>query len=272
MEATLAHSKQFKLKFKMIWTFKIKFKCKVDGDLCELEVRVDDDLKEHKISELGDVELDSAMNSEVVKADASLAPLAMMRKAEPRAYDLFIVKPEKEVSRGDDMEVKGVNENSLEVTLTQYKQFKFKFKMIWTFKFCFKCKLKYKFLLKFSIKNCTTDVSSCFLCDICGRWFRTTKDLEKYKKIKCDLRSQRQLADLPVGDLEISYARPNRAGGEELLAPVIFSLSKNHRNYGLDLNFNSSQKFYDSQEGGLGRNLGLARLVRRIWRSALTDA
>ena len=112
MEATLAHSKQFKLKFKMIWTFKIKFKCKVDGDLCELEVRVDDDLKEHKISELGDVELDSAMNSEVVKEDASLAPLAMMRKTEPRAYDLFIVKPEKEVSRGDDMEVKGVNENS----------------------------------------------------------------------------------------------------------------------------------------------------------------
>ena len=143
MEATLAHSKQFKLKFKMIWAFKIKFKCKVDGDLCELEVRVDVDLKEHKISELGDVELDSAMNSEVVKA-----------------HDLFIVKPEKEVSRGDDMEVKGVNENSLEVTLTQYKQFKFKFKMIWTFKFCFKCKLKYKFLLKFSIKNCTTDVSS----------------------------------------------------------------------------------------------------------------
>ena len=92
------------------------------------------------------------------------------------------------------MEVKGVNENSLEVTLTQYKQFKFKFKMIWTFKFCFKCKLKYKFLLKFSFKNCTTDVSSCFLCDICGRWFRTTKDLEKYKKIKCDLRSQCQLA------------------------------------------------------------------------------
>ena len=84
MEATLAHSKQFKLKFKMIWTFKIKFKCKVDGDFCELEVRVDDDLKEHKISELGDVELDSAMNSEVVKADASLAPLAMMRKTEPR--------------------------------------------------------------------------------------------------------------------------------------------------------------------------------------------
>ena len=171
-------------------------------------------------------------------------------RAEPRAHDLFIVKPEKE--------------NSLEVTLTQYKQFKFKFKMIWTFKFCFKCKLKYKFLLKFSIKNCTTDVSSCFLCDICGRWFRTTKDLEKYKKIKCDLRSQRQLADLPVGDLEISYACPTKAGGEELLAPVIFSLSKNYRNYGLNSNFNSSQKFYDSQEGGLGRNLGLARLVRRI--------
>ena len=56
MEATLAHSKQFKLKFKMIWTF--KFKCKVDGDLCELEVRFNDDLKEHKISELGDVELE----------------------------------------------------------------------------------------------------------------------------------------------------------------------------------------------------------------------
>ena len=74
MEATLAHSKQFKLKFKMIWTFKIKFKCKVDGDLCELEVRVDDDLKEHKISELGKVEVDSAMNSEVAKVDASLAP------------------------------------------------------------------------------------------------------------------------------------------------------------------------------------------------------
>ena len=98
---------------------------------------------------------------------------------------------------------------------------------------------------------------------------RTWKNI---KKIKCDLRSQRQLADLPVGDLEISYARPTTAGGEELLAPVIFSLSKNHRNYGLNLNFNSSQKFYDSQEGGLGRNLGLARLVRRIWRSALTDA
>ena len=47
------------------WTFKIKFKCKVDGDLCELEVRVDDDLKEHKISELGEVEVDSAMNGEV---------------------------------------------------------------------------------------------------------------------------------------------------------------------------------------------------------------
>ena len=124
------------------------------------------------------------------------------------------------------MEAKEVHENSMEVTLAQYKQFKFKFKMIWTFKFCFKCKLKYKFLLKFSFKNCTTDVSSCFLCDICGRWFRTTKDLEKYKKNKCDLRSQRQLADLPVGDLEISYARPTTAGGEELLAPVIFSLSK----------------------------------------------
>ena len=74
MEATLAHSQQFKLKFKMIWTFKIKFKYKVDGDLCELEVRVDDDLKEHKISELGKVEVDSAMNSEVAKVDASLAP------------------------------------------------------------------------------------------------------------------------------------------------------------------------------------------------------
>ena len=49
----------------MIWTFKIKFKCKVDGDLCELEVRVHDDLKEHKISELGEVEVDSAMNGEV---------------------------------------------------------------------------------------------------------------------------------------------------------------------------------------------------------------
>ena len=46
----------------------------MDGDLCELEVRVDDDLKEHKISELGKVEVDSAMNSVVTKVDASLAP------------------------------------------------------------------------------------------------------------------------------------------------------------------------------------------------------
>ena len=70
----------------------------------------------------------------------------------------------------------------------------------------------------------------------------------------------------------MSYARPTMAGGEELLTPVIFSLSKNHRKYGLNLNFNSSQNFYDIKEEGIGRNLGSARLVRRIWRSALTDA
>ena len=62
------------------------------------------------------MEVDSAMNGEVAKVDASLAPLAMMRKAEPRTHDLFFVKPEKEVSRGDDMEAKEVNENSMEVT------------------------------------------------------------------------------------------------------------------------------------------------------------
>ena len=48
-------------------------------DPCGLAVRVSNDLKEHKMGELGNVKVSSVVNSEVAKVDVSLTPLAIIR-------------------------------------------------------------------------------------------------------------------------------------------------------------------------------------------------
>ena len=48
-------------------------------DTCGLAVRVSNDLKEHKMGELGNVKVSSVVNSEVAKVDVSLTPLAIIR-------------------------------------------------------------------------------------------------------------------------------------------------------------------------------------------------